>query len=85
MEWSGMMLRASGIMWDLRKTQPYDACDRVEFDVPIGLHGDCYDRWLRFGNMKHKEVKRVLCMGILSLHTVVCGNLDQAFLLTNCC
>lgn len=39
-----MMLRASGIMWDLRKTQPYDACDRVEFDVPIGLHGDCYDR-----------------------------------------
>ena len=39
------MLRGSGIMWDLRKTQPYDAYDRVEFDVPIGIHGDCYDRY----------------------------------------
>ncbi|XP_022326253.2 NADH-ubiquinone oxidoreductase 49 kDa subunit-like [Crassostrea virginica] len=43
---SGVMLRGSGIMWDLRKTQPYDAYDRVEFDVPIGIHGDCYDRYL---------------------------------------
>ncbi|XP_048776515.1 NADH-ubiquinone oxidoreductase 49 kDa subunit-like [Ostrea edulis] len=43
---SGVMLRGSGIMWDLRKTQPYDAYDRMEFDVPIGVHGDCYDRYL---------------------------------------
>ncbi|XP_061163960.1 NADH-ubiquinone oxidoreductase 49 kDa subunit-like [Saccostrea echinata] len=43
---SGVMLRGSGILWDLRKTQPYDAYDRVEFDVPIGIHGDCYDRYL---------------------------------------
>lgn len=41
---SGVMLRGSGIKWDLRKVQPYDAYDRVEFDVPIGRNGDCYDR-----------------------------------------
>uniref|UniRef100_A0A182Y825 Complex I-49kD n=1 Tax=Anopheles stephensi TaxID=30069 RepID=A0A182Y825_ANOST len=43
---SGVMLRGSGIKWDLRKTQPYDAYDKVEFDVPIGTKGDCYDRYL---------------------------------------
>uniref|UniRef100_A0A8B9BRS5 NADH dehydrogenase [ubiquinone] iron-sulfur protein 2, mitochondrial n=1 Tax=Anser brachyrhynchus TaxID=132585 RepID=A0A8B9BRS5_9AVES len=43
---SGVMLRGSGIHWDLRKTQPYDIYDQVEFDVPIGSRGDCYDRYL---------------------------------------
>uniref|UniRef100_A0A674HEU8 NADH dehydrogenase [ubiquinone] iron-sulfur protein 2, mitochondrial n=20 Tax=root TaxID=1 RepID=A0A674HEU8_TAEGU len=43
---SGVMLRGSGIQWDLRKTQPYDVYDQVEFDVPIGSRGDCYDRYL---------------------------------------
>ncbi|RUS72312.1 hypothetical protein EGW08_019920 [Elysia chlorotica] len=43
---SGPMLRGSGIKWDLRKTQPYDAYDQVEFDIPIGHKGDCYDRYL---------------------------------------
>lgn len=43
---SGVMLRGSGIKWDLRKVEPYDAYDQVEFDVPIGRHGDCYDRYL---------------------------------------
>ncbi|CAG9857415.1 unnamed protein product [Phyllotreta striolata] len=43
---SGVMLRGSGIKWDLRKTQPYDAYDLVDFDVPIGVNGDCYDRYL---------------------------------------
>jgi len=41
---SGVMLRGSGIKWDLRKMQPYDAYDKVEFDIPIGKKGDCYDR-----------------------------------------
>lgn len=40
------MLRGSGIHWDLRKTQPYDVYDQVEFDVPIGSRGDCYDRYV---------------------------------------
>lgn len=43
---SGVMVRASGIPWDLRKTQPYDAYGLVDFDVPVGRHGDCYDRYL---------------------------------------
>ena len=41
---SGVMLRGSGIKWDLRKSQPYDAYHLVDFDVPIGRSGDCYDR-----------------------------------------
>lgn len=43
---SGVMLRGSGIKWDLRKTQPYDAYHLMDFDVPIGTKGDCYDRYL---------------------------------------
>ena len=41
---SGVMLRGSGIKWDLRKTQPYDAYHLVDFEVPVGATGDCYDR-----------------------------------------
>lgn len=40
------MLRGSGIKWDLRKSQPYDAYDEMDFDVPIGTRGDCYDRFV---------------------------------------
>ena len=43
---SGVMLRGSGVPWDIRKSQPYDAYDKVEFDVPVGINGDCYDRYL---------------------------------------
>merc|ERR1719186_660086 len=43
---SGVMLRSTGIKWDLRKSQPYDAYDLVDFDVPVGTRGDCYDRYL---------------------------------------
>jgi len=43
---SGPMIRGSGIAWDLRKTQPYDAYDKMEFDIPVGATGDCYDRYL---------------------------------------
>jgi len=43
---SGVMLRSTGIKWDLRKAQPYDAYDLVDFDVPVGTRGDCYDRYL---------------------------------------
>ena len=43
---SGAMLRGSGVNWDLRKAQPYEVYDQVEFDIPVGKNGDCYDRYL---------------------------------------
>ncbi|MEX1082226.1 MAG: NADH-quinone oxidoreductase subunit D [Halofilum sp. (in: g-proteobacteria)] len=43
---TGPMLRGSGVEWDLRKKQPYDVYDRMDFEVPIGTNGDCYDRYL---------------------------------------
>ena len=43
---SGAMLRGSGISWDLRKAQPYEVYDKMEFDIPVGKNGDCYDRYL---------------------------------------
>jgi NADH-quinone oxidoreductase subunit D len=43
---SGVMVRGSGIAWDLRRNQPYECYDELEFDIPLGLNGDCYDRYL---------------------------------------
>ncbi len=43
---TGPMIRGSGIAWDLRKTQPYDVYDKMDFDIPVGVTGDCYDRYL---------------------------------------
>jgi NADH-quinone oxidoreductase subunit D len=43
---SGVMIRGSGAAWDLRKSQPYECYDQLEFDIPIGKNGDCYDRYL---------------------------------------
>jgi len=46
MGFTGAMLRGSGIVWDLRKKQPYEVYDRLDFDIPVGVEGDCYDRYL---------------------------------------
>ena len=48
MEWgfSGVMLRGSGVSWDLRKTQPYEIYPSLDFDIPVGTNGDCYDRYI---------------------------------------
>jgi NADH-quinone oxidoreductase subunit D len=43
---TGPMLRGSGVEWDLRKKQPYEIYDQVDFDIPVGVKGDCYDRYL---------------------------------------
>nr|YP_009495474.1 NADH dehydrogenase subunit 7 [Toxarium undulatum]AWQ64121.1 NADH dehydrogenase subunit 7 [Toxarium undulatum] len=43
---SGVMLRGSGINWDLRKSQPYEIYNKLQFEIPIGANGDCYDRYL---------------------------------------
>src|SRR3546814_16075987 len=48
MDWgfSGVMLRGSGVAWDLRKSQPYDGYEKFDFDIPVGKNGDCFDRYL---------------------------------------
>jgi NADH-quinone oxidoreductase subunit D len=43
---TGPMLRGSGIEWDLRRKQPYEVYDQMDFDIPVGVNGDCYDRYL---------------------------------------
>ena len=43
---TGAMLRGSGVEWDLRKKQPYSVYGELDFDIPIGVNGDCYDRYL---------------------------------------
>jgi NADH-quinone oxidoreductase subunit D len=43
---TGPMLRGSGVEWDLRRKQPYEVYDKVDFDIPVGVNGDCYDRYL---------------------------------------
>lgn len=43
---TGPMLRGSGVAWDLRKKQPYEVYDQLDFDIPVGVNGDCYDRYL---------------------------------------
>jgi len=43
---TGVMLRGSGLPWDLRKTEPYEVYDHLDFKVPVGVEGDCYDRYL---------------------------------------
>ena len=53
---SGSLLRSTGIAWDLRKEQPYDAYSAVDFDVPVGKTGDCYDRYL----MRVEEMRQSL-------------------------
>ena len=43
---TGAMLRGSGVEWDLRRKQPYEVYDKLDFDIPVGVNGDCYDRYL---------------------------------------
>jgi NADH-quinone oxidoreductase subunit D len=53
---TGPMLRGSGVEWDLRKKQPYEVYDRLEFDIPVGKNGDCYDRYLcRIAEMRESN------------------------------
>jgi NADH-quinone oxidoreductase subunit D len=60
---SGPNLRASGIAWDLRRAQPYDKYAEVEFDIPVGKHGDCYDRYLvRIAEMR--ESVKIIKQGL---------------------
>jgi len=60
---TGPMLRGSGIAWDLRKKQPYEVYDRMDFDIPVGTNGDCYDRYLvRVQEMRESNRIIVQCV-----------------------
>ncbi|MGI9482229.1 MAG: NADH-quinone oxidoreductase subunit D [Hyphomicrobiales bacterium] len=57
---SGVMVRGSGAAWDLRKSQPYECYDELDFDIPIGKNGDCYDRYLIRMEEMRQSVKIML-------------------------
>ena len=62
---SGVMMRGSGIPWDLRKSQPYDCYNQMNFKIPVGKNGDCYDRYLcRIEEMREsvKIIKQCLSL-----------------------
>ncbi len=57
---SGVMIRGSGVPWDLRKSQPYECYDEMEFDIPVGKNSDCYDRYLiRMEEMRQSA--KIMC------------------------
>ena len=63
---SGVMVRGSGVAWDLRKAQPYECYDRFDFDIPVGKHGDCYDRYLvRMDEMRQSIRIMKQCIALL--------------------
>lgn len=63
---SGVMVRGSGAAWDLRKSQPYEIYDELDFDIPIGKNGDCYDRYLiRMEEMRQSTQLMKQCCELL--------------------
>lgn len=63
---SGVMVRGSGAAWDLRKSQPYECYDEMDFDIPVGKNGDCYDRYLiRMEEMRQSVKIMRQCIDLL--------------------
>jgi NADH dehydrogenase (ubiquinone) Fe-S protein 2 len=73
---SGVMLRGSGIPWDLRKTQPYEIYSEVLFDLPLGNNGDCFDRYLiRIEEMRQSINILEQCFNLLEVGPIKSSNL----------
>lgn len=66
---SGVMLRGSGISWDLRKNQPYDSYSQTIFSIPVGSNGDCFDRYL----IRIQEMRQTLCIIKQSIEKLPAG------------
>jgi NADH dehydrogenase (ubiquinone) Fe-S protein 2 len=71
---SGVMLRGSGIPWDLRKMQPYEVYDKLEFEVPVGTNGDCFDRYL----LRVEEMRQSLHIIKQCLNNIPEGNVKTS-------
>lgn len=73
LEWgfSGVLLRGSGLNWDLRKKQPYEVYEKMNFDVLTGINGDCYDRYvIRVGEMRQSVSIIMQCLNNISNGTI---------------
>jgi NADH dehydrogenase (ubiquinone) Fe-S protein 2 len=72
---TGVLLRGSGIPWDLRKTQPYEVYDSIDFDIPVGTNGDCYDRYLIRINEMRQSIKIInQCLNKMPLGAIKVDN-----------
>jgi NADH dehydrogenase (ubiquinone) Fe-S protein 2 len=74
---SGVMLRGSGIKWDLRKTEPYEIYKELDFSVPVGINGDCYDRYLiRIEEMRQSLKLVTDCLNLLQPGSIKSSNFN---------
>ena len=72
---SGVMLRGSGIAWDLRKTQPYEIYSQLDFSIPVGNNGDCFDRYLiRIEEMKQSLLIIEQCFKLIESGSIKTSN-----------
>ena len=68
---SGVMLRGSGVPWDIRKNEPYEVYDSMEFSIPVGTNGDCYDRYL----IRLEEMRQSLKIINQAINNIPEGNI----------
>ena len=68
---SGVMLRGSGVPWDIRKNEPYEVYDSIDFSIPVGTNGDCYDRYL----IRLEEMRQSLKIINQAINNIPEGNI----------
>nr|YP_011008420.1 NADH dehydrogenase subunit 7 [Syringoderma abyssicola]WBP70391.1 NADH dehydrogenase subunit 7 [Syringoderma abyssicola] len=68
---SGVMLRGSGVIWDLRKDQPYEVYENLKFDLPVGIKGDCFDRY----NIRIQEMRQSLSLIYQCVNKIPAGSI----------